>query len=93
MEKNKRIHFSKKISVYRLPANQQKMSVQRESYENGLIKIFSSPPSHLGYKYDIESLINELGLKNDEILYFTISSLSKIARNKNEINIIASYYI
>ena len=91
MEKNKRIHFSKKISVYRLPANQQKMSVQRESYENGLIKIFSSPPSHLGYKYDIESLINELGLKNDEILYFTISSLSKIARNKNEINIIASY--
>ena len=91
MEKNKRIHFSKKISVYRLPANQQKMSVQREFYENRLIKIFSSPPSHLGYKYDIESLINELGLNNDEILYFTISSLLKIVRNKNEINIIASY--
>ena len=93
MEKKKRgtLRFSKKISMFKSPANQTKLNEQRELYENGLAKIFSSPPSHLGYKNDIESLINELGLQNDELLYFTILCLSKIARNKNEIDIIASY--
>ena len=93
MEKKKRrsLQFSKKISMFKSPSLQSKLKAQRELYENGLAKIFSSPPSHLGYKSDIEALMNEIGLKNDELLYFTILSLSKIARNKNEIDIIASY--
>jgi hypothetical protein len=93
MEKKKRrsLQFSKKISMFKSPLIQSKLKAQRELYENGLTKIFSSPPSHLGYKSDIEALLNEIGLKNDELLYFTILSLSKIARNKDEIDIIASY--
>ena len=93
MEKKKRksLQFSKKVSIFKSPTIQSRINAQRESYESGLSKIFSSPPSHLGYQNDIESLINEIGLKSEELLYFTISSLSRIARNKNEINIIASY--
>ena len=93
MEKKKRksLQFSKKVSIFQSPTIQSKINAHRESYESGLSKIFASPPSHLGYQNDIESLINEIGLKNEELLYFTISSLSRIARNKNEINIIASY--
>jgi len=68
-----------------------KVTTVGKIYEDGLNRIFSQPPSHLGYKNDIEALLNELGLKMEELLYLTISSLSKISRNKNEIKIIASY--
>ena len=93
MEKTKRksAQFSKRTAIVKPLNNQSKTFAQRELYESGLMKIFSSPPSHHGYQFDIETLINELGLKNEQLLNFTLSSLSKIARNKNEIRIIASY--
>ena len=92
MEKSKRKSVTKrKISVIKPGNRQSKIITQREAYENGLNKIFSQPPSHLGYKNDIEALLNELGIKMEELLYLTISSLSRISRNKNEIKIIASY--
>ena len=92
MEKSHRKSITKrKISVIKPGNRQSKIITQREAYENGLNKIFSQPPSHLGYKNDIEALLNELGIKMEELLYLTISSLSRISRNKNEIKIIASY--
>ena len=93
MERKKRKsgQYLRRYSIINTANNQSKTSTKKESYENGLSKIFSSPPSHLGYKNDIESLLNELELKNDQLLNFVISSLSKIVRNKNEIKIIASY--
>ena len=92
MEKSQRRSMTKrKISMIKTGNRQSIIITQREAYENGLNKIFSQPPSHLGYKSDIEALLNELGLKMDELLYLAISSLSKISRNKNEIKIIASY--
>ena len=93
MEKTQRksLKYAKRHSILKQSNNQSKSNSQKESYEIGLSKIFSSPPSHLGYTYDIESLINELELKNDQLLSYVISSLSKIVRNKNEIKIIASY--
>ena len=93
MEKyhRKSAQFLKRTAIIKPLNNESITFAQRESYESGLSKIFSSPPSHHGYKLDIESLINELGIKNDQLLSYTLSSLSKIARNKNEIRIIASY--
>ena len=92
MEKSQRKSVIKrKISLIKAGKRQSKIITQREAYENGLNRIFSQPPSHLGYRNDIEALLNELGIKMDELLYLTISSLSKISRNKNEIKIIASY--
>ena len=92
MEKSHRKSLTKrKISVIKPGNRQSKIITQREAYEDGLNRIFSQPPSHLGYKNDIEALLNELGIKMEELLYLTISSLSKISRNKNEIKIIASY--
>ena len=94
MEKNNRKSKSynkKKISILKSGNRQSKIITQKEALENGITRIFSSPPSHLGYKNDIESLLNELGIKMEELLYLTISSLSKVARTTNEIKIIASY--
>ena len=93
MEKSfrKSSQYAKRHSILKPTNNHSKITAQKESYEKGLSDIFSSPPSHLGYSYNIESLINELELKNDQLLNYTISSMSKIVRNKNETRIIASY--
>ena len=87
----KSYQYAKRHSIIKPSNNNSKITAQKESYEKGLSNIFSSPPSHLGYSYSIESLINELELKNEQLLNYTISSLSKIVRNKNETRIIASY--
>ena len=87
----KSLQYLKKHSTLNSSYNQSKNMAQMEPFENGLSKIFSSPPSHLGYLNNIESLINELGLKSEQHLNFTISCLSKLVRNKNETKIIASY--
>jgi hypothetical protein len=64
---------------------------QKNNFENGIAKIFSEEPSHLGYKEDVDNLINDIGLKEEDFLYLTISSLEKIVRNKNDTRIITSY--
>ena len=64
---------------------------QKNNFENGIAKIFSKEPSHLGYKEDVDNLINDIGLKEEDFLYLTISSLEKIVRNKNDTRIITSY--
>jgi hypothetical protein len=53
--------------------------------------LFDNPPSNLGYKSDIESILNELGITKEYLLKMSINSLSKTIRNKQEIKIIASY--
>ena len=53
--------------------------------------LFDNPPSNLGYKSDIESILNELGITKEHLLKMSINSLSKTIRNKQEIKIIASY--
>ena len=90
-KKKKSLKLSKRYSIIKPTNNLSKVSAQRESFESGLYQIFSSPPSHLGYRHDIESLINELGIKNEQFFNFVISCLSKIVRNKNDTKIIASY--
>jgi len=64
---------------------------QKNIFETGIAKIFSKEPSHLGYKEDVDNLINDIGLKEEDFLYLAISSLEKIVRNKNDTRIITSY--
>ena len=56
-----------------------------------LEKLFNSSPTNLGYKSDIESLLNDLGMNKDHLLQIVIGCLSKTVRNKKEVKIIASY--
>ena len=63
----------------------------RDFYVEKLEKLFDGAPSNLGYKADIESLLNDLGMSKEHLLEMTINSLSKSVRNKNEVKIIASY--
>ena len=68
----------------------KKISLMDFFYEK-LETLFDNPPSNLGYKSDIESILNELGIKKEHLLKMSINSLSKTVRNKQEIKIIASY--
>lgn len=56
-----------------------------------LENLFDNPPSNLGYRSDIESILNELGITKEHLLKMSVNSLSKTVRNKQEIKIIASY--
>ena len=93
MEKNKGefIQSPKIFPLLKLSGNTSALNSKKNLYKIRLSKIFSSPQSHLGYKSDIESLINELDLHDNEILDFTIKSISKSVRRKSDINIITSY--
>ena len=63
----------------------------KDFFNERLEKLFDSAPSKFGYKTDIESLLNDLGITKEQLLQMTINSLSKTVRNKQEIKIIASY--
>ena len=83
----------KKRSVLTVKSSFKEIKVipEKNLFENGIAKIFSKEPSHLGYKEDIDNLINDIGLKEEDFLYLTILSLAKIVRNKNDQRIISSY--
>lgn len=78
-------------SIFSPSKGNQKLYPQKVLLEQGLSKLFSKEPSHLGYRGDIENLLNDLGITDDEFLLITISCLGKIVRNKKDTNIIASY--
>ena len=63
----------------------------KEYFKERLEKLFDSPPSNLGYKEDIESLLNDLGITKETLLQMTINILSKTVRNKQEVKTVASY--
>ena len=63
----------------------------KDFFNERLEKLFDAAPSNFGYKVDIESLLNDLGITKDHLLQMAINSLSKTVRNKQEIKIIASY--
>ena len=82
--------LNKTKSIMKLFPKGNKISLMDFFYEK-LETLFDNPPSNLGYKSDIESILNELGITKEHLLKMTINSLSKTVRNKQEIKIIASY--
>ena len=72
----------------------KRFSIQIRNYdelEKGLARIFSGPPTLNGYKNNITSLLNTIGMPVKDLLKLVIYSLSKLSRKPNEINIITSY--
>ena len=63
----------------------------KEALINYLNKIFSNPPSSHGYKHEIENCLNELYIDEEGYFDIIIDSLSKETRNKDDLNLIASY--
>ena len=63
----------------------------KDFFNERLEKLFESTPSNFGYKVDIESLLNDLGITKEHLFHMAINCLSKSVRNKQEIKIIASY--
>ena len=89
---NKRMKtlINKTKLVMKLFPKGNKLSLMDYFYEK-LDTLFDNPPSNLGYKSDIESILNELGITKEHLLKMSVNSLSKTVRNKQEIKIIASY--
>ena len=67
------------------------IKLMKKELGDRLSKLFSSESSLIGYKYDIESLLNELYISKDELFHIVLEFLSKTSKKEEEIRIIASY--
>ena len=56
-----------------------------------LSKLFSSQSSLFGYKFDVESILNELKISKDILLKIVLEYLAKSNKNENDKRIIAAY--
>ena len=63
----------------------------REFFVDKLQRIFSKSPPLSGYKIEIESLLNELGMTQENLLHMALNCLSKKSRSNKEKKIITSY--
>ena len=72
-------------------ANTFKEILKKTELDEHLIRLFSSQPSLKGYKYDIESLLNDLHINKEGLFSIVLEFLSKSTKKENEIRIIASY--
>ena len=66
---------------------------RRKSFEKGLAKLFTKKPTNLSFKNELENLTSDLGISNEDFLYLTILSLSKINRNDDDCRMISSYLL
>ena len=84
--------FDKKLKI--LPEIQEKEKVKnivKVELDEKLCQLFSSSSSLMGYKQDIDSLLNDLHLNKNDLFKFVKEFLSKSTKKENEIRIIASY--
>ena len=73
-----------------IPTDNSKLFLKNE-LDDKLTKLFSSESSLMGYKYDIEYILNELYIKKEDLLNIVLEFLSKSNKKEDEIRIIASY--
>ena len=63
----------------------------KKIYYHKIFNLFTSPPSILGFKYDIENILNELYIPKYQLFQIVLECLYKINRNEEEIKLITSY--
>ena len=71
--------------------NENTKNLIKRELDEKLSKLFSSPSSLLGYKFDVESLLNDLHINKEVLLKIVLEFLSKSMKNENEQRIIAAY--
>ena len=67
---------NKSALILRLFPQSEKQTL-KDFFNEKLEKLFDSAPSNFGYKTDIESLLNDLGITKDHLLQMVINCLSK----------------
>ena len=64
---------------------------EKEDLLNSLNVLFADNPSTFGYKYDIEMILKEIGIKDNEFFAFVLESFSKTERDNEDLLLISSY--
>ena len=64
---------------------------EKEDLLNSLNVLFADNPSSFGYKYDIEMILKDLGIRDDEFFYLVLESFSKKERDNDDLILISSY--
>ena len=92
IECNKTVTFNKKLNDLPDFAKREKVkNIIKTELDERLSQLFSSPSSLMGYKQDIDSLLNDLHINKNDLFKFVLEFLSKSYKKDNEIRIIASY--
>ena len=63
----------------------------KKELDEKLSKLFSAQPSMVGYRQDIDSLLNDLHLSKENLFKIVLEFLSKSIRKESEVRIIVSY--
>ena len=64
---------------------------EKEDLLNSLNVLFADNPSSFGYKYDIEMILKDLGIRDDEFFYLVLENFSKKERDNDDLILISSY--
>ena len=89
---NESLPIIKKASTFKEMYTKENLkSLKKRELDDHLLRLFSSQPSLIGYKYDIESLLNDLHINKEDLFNIVLEFLSKSTKKENEIRIIASY--
>ena len=91
-ETNEALPNIKKSNTFKeMYAKENLKNIKKRELNENLSRLFSSRSSSIGYKYDIESLLNDLHINKEDLFSIVLEFLSKTTKKENEIRIIASY--
>ena len=83
---------SKKVNKFPDIKHKEKlMTILRQELDEKLLILFSSQASLMGFKQDIDSILNDLHLSHEKLFEIVLEFLSKSIRKENEIRIIVAY--
>ena len=89
---NNNIQSNKKITkLSEITSKEKLLDFLKKELDEKLTKLFSSQPSLVGYRQDIDSLLNDLHLSKENLFKIVLEFLSKSIRKESEVRIIVSY--
>ena len=82
----------KKITkISEITSKEKLLEFLKKELDEKLSKLFSAQPSLVGYRQDIESILNDLHLSKENLFKIVLEFLSKSIRKESEVRIIVSY--
>ena len=89
---NNSISSNKKVNkLTEITSKEKLLDFLKKELDEKLTKLFSAQPSLVGYRQDIDSLLNDLHLSKENLFKIVLEFLSKSIRKESEVRIIVSY--
>ena len=91
---NESLPIIKKASTFKEIHTKENLKlIKKRELDEHLSRLFSSHSSLIRYKYEVDSLLNDLHINKEDLFSIVLEFLSKSTKKESEIRIIASYLI